>query len=180
MIKMIGYEKYILARIKQNNFLAIWNSNDIIENKKIKEIFDFKQLYENKYVFNKYKKILYDELINNLFDLVKLEFQTVYEFIYKKEEKDLNKLYNNLPNEIKNVLNKNFSNNIIDLFNISEESKNGPIMYYLDDLSIELLDILEMLFEREKYIESRKKYLEREESKEEKELLEYLKNNIIK
>lgn len=167
-------ENYILTKIKLNNFYGIYNTKDIENKKMIKDLFDYKKIKDKEFIFDEYTTILYNELIDILYNCLQLQLRTIYRYIFKKDENDLNKIYKDMPKEIIKVIEKNNTYlediKLIDVINIKD--RKSPIMYYLSWYCDSLQDILEMFFETEKYIKTRKIFLEREEGKENKLVLE--------
>ena len=167
-------ENYILTIIKLNNFYGIYNTKDIENKKMIKDLFDYKKIKDKEFIFDEYTTILYNELIDILYDCLQLQLKTLYQYLFKKEENDLNKIYKDIPKEILEVIEKNIISleniKIIDVIDIKD--KKGPIMYYLLWYCDSLQDTLEMFFDTENYMKTRKKFLEREEGKINKLVLE--------
>jgi len=166
-------EKYILTKIKLNNFYGIYNTKDIIYGKMIKEIFNHTEIYNETFKFDTYKEILYNELVDILYDCLQLQLKTLYQYLFKKDENNLEIIYKELPDDVLHVIEKMIIVDDIKLRNVIEiKDRKSPIMYYLSWYCASLQDILEMFFETEKYTSTRKKFLEREEGKENKIILE--------
>lgn len=165
-------ENYILTKIKLNNFYGIYNTKDVENDKMIKEVFSYKNIKDKEFTFDDYSMILYNELIDILYDCLQLQLRTLYYRLFKKNENDIKTIYNELPKEIINVIEKNSIDDIKleDVINIS--NRKSPIMYYLSWYCDRLQDVLEMFFETENYLKTREKFLEREEGKETKLILE--------
>lgn len=167
-------ENYILTKIKLNNFYGIYNTKDIENKKMIKNLFDYKKIKDKEFIFDEYTTILYNELIDILSDCLQLQLKTLYQYLFKKEENDLNKIYKDIPKEILEVIEKNIISleniKIIDVIDIKD--RKSPIMYYLSWYCDSLQDTLEIFFETKKYMNTRKKFLEREEGKINKLVLE--------
>ncbi|MBR3230026.1 MAG: hypothetical protein IKF91_04280 [Bacilli bacterium] len=173
---MNNKEEYIKAQIKLNNFYNLYNSTDKKTNKKIKDIFNYKKIKDNTFIFNKYTSILYEEMVNIIYDCFKYQLQTIYKLLKNKEENNVETIINDLPSETKNVINKNLFDEvkIEDFINIKKE-KDKPALYYISTCCDCLMDILEMFYETEKYEKTREKFLQREEGKKERELLKLIK-----
>lgn len=166
-------EKYILTKIKLNNFYGIYNTKNIKNDKMIKELFSYKKIKDKEFIFDEYTKILYNELIDILYDCLQLQLKTIYQFLFKKEENDLKIIYKELPKDILNLIENMSKIDNIELINVIDiKDRKGPMMYYLSIYCDNLQDLLEMFFETEKYMRTRKKFLEREEGKINKLVLE--------
>lgn len=165
------YEKYLLCKTKLEEFYQFFNSIDKETNERIQNLFSYKELKNKQFVFNDNTRMLYYQLIDKVYECFKLQLQVIYSFLYKKEESDLEKIILSLPNNVMNVLNKYILDDvkIADLITIKD--REGAVMYYIDHYCMHLQDILEMFFETKEYEESRKKFLNREEGKEERILL---------
>ena len=74
-----------------------------------------------------------------------------------------------------NILNKHILDDVKTTDLITIKDRGSAVMYYIELYCMHLQDILEMFFETEEYEEARKKFLNREEGKEEKVLLEEVK-----
>ena len=159
---------YLLSNIKLDNFYLLWNSK--------KELFSYKDIISINN--NEYKVVLYKELINILLDTLYQQLITLNKILFDNNEKDINKLYENIPNEIKNILNNSSIDNtnikgIIGLYNNLDNYKIDTTLYNLQQYCDYLKDILEMFFETDKWYSDRNKYLKSNEGKELHEL--YLK-----
>ena len=169
---------YFKAQIKLNNFYNIYNSIDKKTDKKIKDIFNYKKIKDNTFIFDEYTSVFYKEMINIIYDCFEFQMQTIYKLLNEKEEKDIETIIVSLPVEVRNVINKGLFDNIKleDYINIKAET-NKPTLYYISTCCDYLMDVLEMFYETKKYESERIKFLEREEGKEEKQLLELIKTN---
>ena len=175
---MNNKEEYFKAQIKLNNFYNLYNSIDKKTNKKIKDIFDYKRIKDYTFIFDKYTSILYEEMINIIYDCFKFQLQTIYKLLNNKEENNIKTIINDMPVQIINVINKSLFDEIKleDFINIKEE-KDKPTLYYVSTCCDYLMDILEMFYETEKYEKTREKFLQRDEGIEEKQVLDLIKAN---
>lgn len=173
---MSNKEDYFKAQIKLNNFYNLYNSTDKRTGKKIKDIFNYKRIKDNTFIFDKYTSILYEEMVNIIYDCFKFQLQTIYKLLNNKEENNVETIINDLPVQIINVINKSLFDEVKleDLINIKKE-KDKPTLYYISTCCDYLMDILEMFYETEKYEKTREKFLQREEGKEERNLLKIIK-----
>lgn len=171
-------EDYFKAQIKLNNFYNLYNSVDKRTGKKIKELFNYKKIKNNTFIFDKYTTVLYKELINIIYDCFKFQLQVIYKTLNRKEEKNIETIISNLPIEVKDVINKYLFDNtkLEDFINVKIET-NTPILYYISSCCDYLMDILEMFYETKKYEIDRAKFLKTKDGKEEKQLLELIKKN---
>lgn len=167
-------EKYLLTKTKLNDFYSYYNSFDRETGLLVKDIFDYQTIKNKTFAFNDHTKFVYDKLLNMIFDCFKDKLTLIYEVLYQKEEDDIKKIITSLPDAIIVFLNK--YNVTIENIMTSDLSKFFPLTNYV----LYLDEILEMMFEPIKYEELRKKFLMREEGKEEKILLEQFKNNELK
>ncbi len=160
-------EKYLLSKIKLNNFWNIMNSTLKENNILIKELFNYSDIKENKVKFNNYEVLLYKELISNLLDIVYLDFTILNKILNNKNGNNIIEMYNNIPNDIKDILRLKNSNieDIIKLYNNMDNYELDTSLFSLEDYCINLNDILEMFFETDKWYREREKYLNREEGK---------------
>lgn len=160
-------EKYLLSKIKLNNFWNIMNSTLKENNILIKELFNYSDVKENKVKFDNYEVLLYKELISNLLDIVYLDFTILNKILNNKNENNIIEMYNNIPNDIKDILRLKNSNieNIIKLYNNMDNYELDTSLFGLEDYCINLNDILEMFFETDTWYRKREKYLNREEGK---------------
>ena len=126
------------------------------------------------FVFNEHTKFVYDKLLNMIFDCFKDKLKLIYEILYQKEEDDIHKIMTSLPESIMNFLNK---------YNITVENimtSDLAKFFHFTNYVLYLDEVLDMMFEPVKYEEIRKKFLMCAEGKEEKILLEQIKNNELK
>ena len=143
-------------------------------------MFSYKSIKDKEFTFDDYTRILYNELIDILYDCLQLQLKTLYQYLFKKEESNLEIIYKELPDDVLHVIEKMIILDDIKLRNVIEiKDRKNPIMYYLSWYCASLQDILEMFFETEKYISTRKKFLEREEGKWNKIVLEKYCNVVI-
>ena len=162
-------EKYLLSKIKLNNFWNIMNSTLKENNILIKDLFNYSDIKENKVKFNNYETLLYKELISNLLDIVYLDFTILNRILNKKDENDIIELYNNLPTDIKDILRVKSSNieDVIKLYNNMNNYELDTSLFGLEDYCTNLNDILEMFFETDTWYREREKYLNSEEGRTE-------------
>lgn len=167
---------YYKAQIKLNNFYFLYNSIDKKNNKVIKEIFSYKEIKNKNFIFDEYSSALYEELINIIYDCFECQLKIIYKFLNNNEENDVEIIINNLPIEVKNVIDKSlFDDMKLEDFISIKDKKDKPILYYLSNCCDYLIGIIEMIYETEKYEKARIKYLSREEGKEERILLNFIK-----
>lgn len=167
---------YYQAQIKLNNFYFLYNSTDKKNNMAIKEIFSYNEIKNKNFIFDEYSSALYEELINILYDCFKFQIKIIYKFLNNNEENDVEIIINNLPIEVKNVIDKSLFDEVkLEDFISIKDKKDKPILYYLSNCCDNLIDILEMVFETGKYEKTREKFLQREEGKEERILLNFIK-----
>ena len=76
----------------------------------VKKLFSYKDITSIK--DNEYKVVLYKELINILLDTLYQQLITLNKILFDNNEKDINKLYENISVEIKNILDKSSIDNI--------------------------------------------------------------------
>ena len=160
-------EKYLLSKIKLNNFWNIVNSTLKENNILIKELFNYSDIKENKVKFNNYEVLLYKELISNLLDIVYLDFTILNKILNNKNGNNIIEMYNNIPNDIKDILRLKNSNieDIIKLYNNMDNYEFDTILFDLEDYCDCLNDLLEMFFETDKWYREREKYLNSGEGK---------------
>lgn len=161
------YDEYLLCKIKYNNYYNLKNTEDRFKNDLIKNLFSFKKINENTFEYDNYTLILYKELINILIKCIELQLKTIYKKITNKDDNVLN-IYTNLDIDIKNYLEseKYFDNDLscyldmcVNLDNYNLDCTLFYFEYYLDRLD----DLLDMLFESEKWYQDRNRYLNSEE-----------------
>lgn len=167
-------EKYLLTQTKLNEFYDFYNSFDHETGLLIKDIFDYQTIKNNTFVFDEHTKFIYDKLLNMIFDCFKDKLKLIYEILYQKEENDIHKIMTSLPDSIIIFLNK--YNVTMENIMTSDLSK----FFHFTNYVLYLDEILEMMLEPVKYEEMRKKFLMRDDGKEEKMLLEQIKNNELK
>ena len=119
----------------------------------VKKLFSYKDITSIK--DNEYKVELYKELINILLDTLYQQLITLNKIIFDNNEKDINKLYENISVEIKNILDKSSIDNInikdiIGLYNNFDNYSIDTTLYNLQQYCDYLKDILEMFFEPNK------------------------------
>ncbi len=167
---------YILTKIKYQNFYILYNGIDEETGKKINDI-----IYENskKEEFNnEYELLIHKELVHVCYDLLKKQLILINEYIYSNEEKDLNKIYIKLPKNIIDLIEKNahgLEKNISLKDLIQEDYQENIKLYQIMGYNDSLKEILEIFFETDEYEEMRKKFLQRDEGREEAMLLEQVK-----
>lgn len=174
-LKMVDYYK---AQIKLNNYYAIYNSFDKKNNKIVKDIFDYKKIKNKTFKFDDYNIILYEELLNTIYDSFEFELKLIYKQVNGKEENIIN-IIKDLPKQVVDVINKALLNENIELQDLPNLKKDltSPAVYYLSNVCDSMLDILEMIYEIEKYENTCEKFLNRDEGREEKELLNLIKKS---
>lgn len=169
---------YILTKIKRQNFYILYNGIDERSNTQIKELFSYKHIKEN-FDYDEYDCSLYGELVNMCYDLFKLQLQLINNYISGGDEKDIEKIYNRLPNNVITIIEKNNYPNVrlIDQITLRDikEINIHHIMAFIEELN----NILEMFFETEKYEEMRNNYLHSDEGKIDLELLNHVKEKNI-
>lgn len=119
----------------------------------VKKLFSYKDITSIK--DNEYKVVLYKELINILLDTLYQQLITLNKILFDNNEKDINKLYENISVEIKNILDKSSIDNInikdiIGLYNNFDNYSIDTTLYNLQQYCDYLKDILEMFFEPNK------------------------------
>lgn len=163
---------YILARIKYQNFYILYNGIDEKTGKLLKDIvYEIRKEKENN---NEYAILIHNELVCVCYDLLKKQLKLVFNYIYNDNEDDLNLIYTKLPKNVIAFIEKNAHGmeNSISLKDIVQKDKLGNTkLYQIMGYNDSLKEILEMFFETDKYEESRKKFLQRDEGKLEAELL---------
>ena len=175
---------YLLCEVKYQNFYILYNGVDEKSGMRIKDIFGVKKINENGFNYNDYETIIYEELVNTCYDLLKTQLKLIYDYLYINDdnimyvdEKDINKIYMQLPKNIIKIIDKNAygvgKKRLEDIINL--EDKHGLMLYDIINYINAVREILEMFFETERYEEIRKNYLSCEEGKEEAELLEQVK-----
>ena len=171
---------YILTEIKYQNFYILYNGVDEKTGKILKDI--VYEIWKSKEINNEYTLLIHNELVCVCYDLLKKQLELVFNYIYHNNEKDLNIIYAKLPRKVITLIEKNahgLDNNMF-LKDIIQEDKFGSIkLYQIMGYNDSLKEILEMFFETDKYEELRKEFLQRDEGKEELELLYQVKNHLI-
>lgn len=164
------YDEYLLCKIKYNNYYNLKNTEDRFKNDLIKNLFSYKKIKENKFEYDNYTLILYKELINTIIICINLQLKTIYKKINNEDSNAIN-LYNDLDKIIKEYLEseKYFDNDLsyyldmcINLDNSNLDCTLFYFEYYLDRLD----NLLDMLFESNKWYQDRIKYLNRKEGEE--------------
>lgn len=173
----INEKDYILTKVKLNIFYSLYNATDIKYDIKIKEMFSYKKIKENNFVFDDYKACMYSELSNMLYECLEKQLQIIYEFFYNSKEDNIKKIYSDLPSVVRKVIDKNKLDefDFEDIIRLKEEG-HSLILYYLMNFSDYTNDILEMIFETEKYEALRRNFLGREDGVLENKLLQQIKN----
>ena len=156
-------KNYEISKIKLENFYLIWNSR--------KNMFNYKDIKNNNINYNEHEITIYKELIKILLDTLYEQLIALNKKIKNNNEKDIKKIYENIPDDIKIILEKSILNNIklkeiIKEYNNLEDYKIDTTLYDLQQYCDNLNDILEMFFEKDKWYNERKKYLNSEEGKE--------------
>lgn len=166
-------EKYLLTQTKLNDFYKYYNSFDQETGLLVKDIFDYQTIKNNTFIFNNHTKFVYDKLMGMIFECFKDKLKLIYEVLYQKENDDIHEIMTSLPDAIIVFLNK--YNVTVENIMTSDLSK----FFHFTNYVLYLDEILGMMFEPVKYEEMRKKFLMRDEGKEEKILLEQFKNNEL-
>lgn len=177
MNKSKNNKNYILTNIKYQNFYILYNGIDEKNGIQLKSMFSYKDIKENGFNYSDYETIIYEELVNVCYDLLKSQLKLINNYLYSDDESDLVKIYNKLPKNIIDIFEQNTDElNNINLNTIINLKNNHDLMlYYLMDYTTYAKDILEMFFETEKYEKARELYLQRDEGKLESTLLEQIK-----
>ncbi len=167
---------YILTEIKYQNFYFLYNGIDEKTGKKIKDIIHDNWKEEKN--INEYESLIEKELIYECFNLLKIQLKLIFNYLYCDNEDDLNIIYNKLPKDVISLIEKNAHgiDHGMSLKDVIQNDKlENIILYQIMGYNDSLKEILEMFFETEKYEEMRKKFLQRDEGKEERVLLEQVK-----
>lgn len=183
MDKTENNKDYILTNIKYQNFYILYNGIDGKTGKQLKEI--TYETWNKKEINDDYESLIHNELVYVCYDLLKKQLKLIYDYLYLNDENlyfddetDLNKIYMRLPKNIislieKNAHGKNYSLSLKDA--IQEDNLRTIKLYQIMGYNDSLKEILEMFFETQKYEESREKFLQRDEGKEEALLLQQVK-----
>ena len=165
------YDEYLLCKIKYNNYYNLKNTEDCFKNDLIKNILNYKKIKEKSIECDNYSLILYKEFINIIIMCINSQLKTIYKKINNKDNNININIYNSLDKNIKEYLEseKYFDNDLsyyLDMCQNLDNYKLDCTLFYFEYYLDRLDDLLDMLFESDKWYQDRIKYLNRKEGKE--------------
>lgn len=158
---------YLLCKIRYNNYYNLKSTEDRFKNDLIKNLFSYKKINENQFEYDEYTLILYKELINIIIKCIELQLKTIYKKLTNKDDNVLN-IYQNLDIDIKNYLenDKYFENDLSYYLKKCKNLENynfDCVLFYLEYYLDKLDELLDMLFDSNKWYQDRFKYLNSKE-----------------